>query len=182
MLVILFILVFEYTYFCYKLVFEYLQHSLPWPYFHIYINWSLTIGILKQRRPIKTCLQHLHCCFLGSEMTSIGTIMAMTEYPFLFSFQHTLSDCLINTVFEQIGFFPILGVDFCMEELIVLCFPFCDAPKPGCSLTTRQPAEYSWMSGNPTPFLKIVQSLLCTGSSTQTTTYPNINIMRHVHE
>ena len=24
----------------------------------------------------------------------------------------------------------------------------CDAPKPGCPLTTRQPAEYSWMSGN----------------------------------
>ena len=30
----------------------------------------------------------------------------------------------------------------------------CDAPKPGCPLTTRQPAEYSWMSGNPTPFTK----------------------------
>ena len=24
----------------------------------------------------------------------------------------------------------------------------CDAPNPGCSLTTRQLAEYSWMSGN----------------------------------
>ena len=37
MLVILFISVFEYTYFCFKSVFEYLPHSLPWPYFHIYI-------------------------------------------------------------------------------------------------------------------------------------------------
>ena len=24
----------------------------------------------------------------------------------------------------------------------------CDAPNPGCPLTTRQPTEYSWMSGN----------------------------------
>ena len=24
----------------------------------------------------------------------------------------------------------------------------CDAPNPGCPLTTRQPAEHSWMSGN----------------------------------
>ena len=41
MLVILFISVFEYTYFSFKSVFEYLPHSLPWPYFHIYIIWSL---------------------------------------------------------------------------------------------------------------------------------------------
>ena len=40
MLVILFISVFEYIYFCFKSVFEYLPHSLPWPYFHIYIIWS----------------------------------------------------------------------------------------------------------------------------------------------
>ena len=26
-----------------------------------------------------------------------------------------------------------------------------DAPKPGGPMTTRQPAEDSWMSGNPTP-------------------------------
>ena len=42
----------------------------------------------------------------------------------------------------------------------------CDAPKSGGPLTTRQPAEYSWMSGYPTPLTKIGQSLLCTGSST----------------
>ena len=41
MLVILFILVFEYTYFCFKSVFEYLPHLLPWLYFHIYIICSL---------------------------------------------------------------------------------------------------------------------------------------------
>ena len=49
----------------------------------------------------------------------------------------------------------------------------CEAPKPGGPLTTRQPAEYSWMSGYPTPLTKIGQSLLCTGSSTQGTTCPN---------
>ena len=49
----------------------------------------------------------------------------------------------------------------------------CDAPKPGGPLTTRQPAEYKWMSGYPTPLQKIGQSLLCTGSSTQ---------MKHLHE
>ena len=43
MFVILFISVFEYTYFCFKLVFEYLPHSLPWPYFHIYIIRSLQV-------------------------------------------------------------------------------------------------------------------------------------------
>ena len=49
----------------------------------------------------------------------------------------------------------------------------CDAPKPGGPLTTRQPVEYKWMSGYPTPLQKIGQSLLCTGSSTQ---------MKHLHE
>ena len=42
-----------------------------------------------------------------------------------------------------------------------------DTPNPGGPLTTRQPAEYKWMSGYPTPLQKIGQSLLCTGSSTQ---------------
>ena len=42
------------------------------------------------------------------------------------------------------------------------------------SLTTRQPVEYSWMSGNPTPLTKIGQSLLCMGNFTQNTTCPNI--------
>ena len=40
-------------------------------------------------------------------------------------------------------------------------------PQPGGPLTTRQLAEYKWMSGYPTPLQKIGQSLLCTGSSTQ---------------
>ena len=45
----------------------------------------------------------------------------------------------------------------------------CDAPFPGGPLTTRQPAEYSWMSGNPTPLMKIGQCLFCMGNSTQGT-------------
>ena len=32
--------------------------------------------------------------------------------------------------------------------------PSCDAQNWGVSLTTRQPVEYSWMSGNPTPLTK----------------------------
>ena len=47
------------------------------------------------------------------------------------------------------------------------CIRVCDAPKPEGPLTTRQPAEYKWRSGYPTPLQKIGQSLLCTGSSTQ---------------
>ena len=57
-----------------------------------------------------------------------------------------------------------LGVIAKAVDLMIL---YCDAPKLGCPLTTRQPAEYSWMSGNSTPLTKIGQSLLCTGSSTQ---------------
>ena len=45
MLVILFISVFEYTYFYFKSIFEYLPHSLPWPYFHIY-HWVKNNDIL----------------------------------------------------------------------------------------------------------------------------------------
>ena len=53
---------------------------------------------------------------------------------------------------------------------------FCDVPKPGGPLITRQPAEYSWMSGNPTPVTEIRQILFYTGSSTQDTKLvPTIN-------
>ena len=55
----------------------------------------------------------------------------------------------------------------------------CDAPFPGGPLTTRQPAEYSWMSGNPIPLTKIGQSFFCTGSSTQGTTYPKFSQRPH---
>ena len=45
-------------------------------------------------------------------------------------------------------------------------YVICDAPNSGGPLTTRQPVEYSCMSGDPIFFTKIGQSLLCTGSST----------------
>ena len=38
----------------------------------------------------------------------------------------------------------------CVQEEMV-----CDALKPGVPLTTRQLAEFLWMSGNPTPIMKI---------------------------
>ena len=50
---------------------------------------------------------------------------------------------------------------------------FCEAPFPGGPLTTRQPSEYKWMLGYPTPLQKIGQSLLCMESSTQ---------VQHLHE
>ena len=62
-------------------------------------------------------------------MTSTGTVMTVAEYPWLFSFWHTPSDYLISTIFEQIGLLPIVGVDFCMEKLLVLCFPLCITKK-----------------------------------------------------
>ena len=37
----------------------------------------------------------------------------------------------------------------CFQELDTV--RFCDAPNPGGPLTTRQPAEYKWRSGYPTP-------------------------------
>ena len=60
------------------------------------------------------------------------------------------------------------GMQFQLWEL-----SSCDASKPGGLLTTRQPAEYSLISGYPTPLTKIEQSLFCIGSSTQGTTCPN---------
>ena len=60
----------------------------------------------------------------------------------------------------------------CVDFIIPLFMTFSTSVTPqnrGVSLITRQPAEYSWMSGNPTPLMKIGQSLLCTGSSTQGT-------------
>ena len=64
-----------------------------------------------------------------------------------------------------------LGSNLFQYGMTVVCT--CDALKLGVPLTTRQPAEYSWMSGNPTPIMKIGQSLLCAGSSTQIQPIPN---------
>ena len=68
----------------------------------------------------------------------------------------------------------VVATSFRGRDLACLNWCRCDTPFPEGPLTTRQPLEYSWMSGNPTPLTKIGQSLLCTGSSTQDTTCPNI--------
>ena len=36
-------------------------------------------------------------------------------------------------------------------SIYIYIYIYCDAPKPGGPLTTRQPAEYKWRSGYPTP-------------------------------
>ena len=66
-----------------------------------------------------------------------------------------------------------------MLEKNDLILSSCDASNPGGPLTTCQLAEYSWMSGNPTPLIKIRQSLICTGSSTQGTTCPKFSKRPH---
>ena len=58
-------------------------------------------------------------------------------------------------------------------NLSVLAFKCVTPQSRGVLLTTRQPAEYSWMLGNSTPLMKIGQSILCTGSSTQIKLVPN---------
>ena len=70
-----------------------------------------------------------------------------------------------------------MEITFDVTNIILAAFQLeCDAPFPGGPLTTRQPAEYSWMSSNPTPLMKIGQSLICTKSSTQgTKPVPTIN-------
>ena len=66
-----------------------------------------------------------------------------------------------------------IKVDIPDEKFAITAFiaglgvQLCDAPKPRGPLTTRQPVEYKWRSGYPTPLQKIGHSLLCTGSSTQ---------------
>ena len=74
-----------------------------------------------------------------------------------------------------------------MSRVLTNSLTHCDAPFLEGPLTTRQPAEYSWMSGNPTPLMKIGQSLLCMRSSTQGTTCPNHmatyhNILQRPHQ
>ena len=43
--------------------------------------------------------------------------------------------------------------DYNSDDIILIesLISYCDAPKPGGPLTARQPAEYKWRSGYPTP-------------------------------
>ena len=72
------------------------------------------------------------------------------------------------------------------ETLVIKC----DVPKPRGPLTTCQPEEDLWMSGNLKPhhrvpfsgthdLTKIGQSLLCTGNYTQNTDSCHIRVIRN---
>ena len=63
-------------------------------------------------------------------------------------------------------YFHTTGCDILLGNNFLQLFKNVTPQNRGVSLTTCQPAEYSWMSGNPTPLTKIGQSLLCTGSFT----------------
>ena len=77
--------------------------------------------------------------------------------------------CIIDNLWISFGWIFNNQTNKSLDRKYFITCVSCDAPKPGCPLTTCQPAEYSWMSGNPTPLIKIGQSLLCTRSSTQGT-------------
>ena len=56
-------------------------------------------------------------------MTTTGTLMAVAQNSLLLLLRHTLPDYLICTLFEQIGLFPIIGMDLSKEILPILFFP-----------------------------------------------------------
>ena len=82
------------------------------------------VCFLEQVRLVKTRLQHLHRCLLGSKMTTTSTLMAGARNSLLLLLRHTLPDYLICTVFEQEGLFPIIGMDLSKEILPIMFFPF----------------------------------------------------------
>ena len=55
-------------------------------------------------------------------MASICILMAMAEYPLLFSLKHTPSDYLVSTIFVQEELFPIVGVNFYEENFLSYAF------------------------------------------------------------
>ena len=85
------------------------------------------VCFFKQGRPVETRLQHLHCCLLGSKMTTTGTLVGVAQNSLLFLLRHTLPDYLICTLFEQEGLLSIIGMDLRKEILPILFFPdICD--------------------------------------------------------
>ena len=119
-------------------------------------------------------------CFLSSSLCSSSLILQFSSYICSFllaaaSINSSLICCCLShfSSLSSISLFIALSISMILVFPSLLLDPFactnncCDAPKPGGPLTTRQPAEFKWMSGYPTPLQKIGQSLLCTGSSTQ---------------
>ena len=80
-----------------------------------------------------------------------------------------LSGGLVRIMLHGVASFPFSICFSTRVEVLLFSGNRCDASNPEGPLTTRQPAEYLWMSGNPTLLMKIGQSLLCTTSSTQGT-------------
>ena len=59
---------------------------------------------------------------------------------------HKFEDIAIIGKLTKLQVFSLVG--FVIQNLPDEMEQLCDAPNPGDPLTTRQPAEYSWMSGN----------------------------------
>ena len=87
------------------------------------------------------------CCTIN-----IGWLTSLVD-SFVNIFMSLVSHGSSNIHFVHLIFLLRLSVD--MDDILVLCMidccMTCDAPKPGGPLTTRQPAEYKWRSGYPTP-------------------------------
>ena len=72
---------------------------------------------------------------------------------------------------------PSMGLVSSWLPSVWIAFTLVTPQNRSVLLTTRQPAEYSWMSGNQTPLMKIGQSILCTRNSTLNTACPKQFIM-----
>ena len=103
----------------------------------------------------------------GLDRIRVSDRIRLNPYPFkkigFYPYPYPLSSQRVFLLFDRIG----SGRK--STDTDTFAISICDALKSGVPLTTRQPTEYSWMSGSPTPLMKIGQSLLCTGSSTQGT-------------
>ena len=107
---------------------------------------------------------HSLTCGSVNRLTSAWSSTLSTISMFLFNWRRS----------ESLSFYPLMKLRTSEEANLSKrtwkeAKTKCDAPKPEGPLTTRQLAEYSWMSGNPTPLMKIGKSLPCTGSFTQGT-------------
>ena len=61
----------------------------------------------------------------------------------------------VDPHYKSYAWVPVLWSFDKLREVGIFSYLFCEAPKPRGPLTTRQPVEYKWMSGYPTPLQKI---------------------------